>query len=408
MDLEKANVYADEIQQRIQTVHIGCFKGMEKPLFLISKEYPGIWLEHVYDSVFYATINPKYAYLAKNTIEVFLNSQTEEGQFPCYIWDGNRMHIPEEKLKGYGQIQECVSFMGLCLRFCKMTHDLKLMSRCYKAGCRWVSWLCKYRMTRGEGLVEMFVGYDTGHDESSRLNGMAYYRDYRVDGKIMNASVLPPEDGISPIITVDMNANFYGTLKALSEMAAVLGDTSAAAKWEAKAKEHKEKFFKLCLDPDTAWFFDVDKNGNKRPYRSSTILHLFMEHVLDPKTDRELINRIYGEHIKNPNEFWTPYPFPSMAADDPSTKGHRDRNCWGYFSQGLIALRCTLWMDDYGFSEDFDHICKKWVEAWTDCYDQLKFGQEIDPFTGKPSPCSEWYSSTMLFYLYAVKRLSKK
>lgn len=31
-------------------MHIACFLGMEKPLFLLSEQYPGLWLEHVYDS----------------------------------------------------------------------------------------------------------------------------------------------------------------------------------------------------------------------------------------------------------------------------------------------------------------------------------------------------------------------
>ena len=67
--------------------------------------------------------------------------------------------------------------------------------------------------------------------------------------------------------------------------------------------------------------------------------------------------------------------------------------------------RCTRWMDDYGFGEDFDYICRKWLEAWTRCFEDMKLGQELDPFTGEPSQCSEWYSSCMLFYLYAAQRL---
>jgi hypothetical protein len=35
-------------------------------------------------------------------------------------------------------------------------------------------------------------------------------------------------------------------------------------------------------------------------------------------------------------------------------------------------------------------------------------GQELDPISGVPTECSEWYSSTMLFYLYAAKRLEGK
>ena len=56
-------------------------------------------------------------------------------------------------------------------------------------------------------------------------------------------------------------------------------------------------------------------------------------------------------------------------------------------------------------SADFDIVCEKWLKAWSRCYDEFKLGQELDPITGKPSVSSEWYSSSMLFYWYAAKRL---
>ena len=62
----------EEISARLKKIHIGNFLGMEKPLFLISETYPGIWLEHVYDSVFYATLDRSMLYLAENTAELFL------------------------------------------------------------------------------------------------------------------------------------------------------------------------------------------------------------------------------------------------------------------------------------------------------------------------------------------------
>ena len=58
----------------------------------------------------------------------------------------------------------------------------------------------------------------------------------------------------------------------------------------------------------------------------------------------------------------------------------------------------------YGKSRDFDEILEKWVRQWT-YSEKIKFGQELNPITGEPSECSEWYSSCMLVYLYAVKRL---
>jgi hypothetical protein len=133
-----------------------------------------------------------------------------------------------------------------------------------------------------------------------------------------------------------------------------------------------------------------------------------MEGVLDNESDAALIKEIYERHISNPDEFATPYPYPSMAISDPSCEGHAQRNCWGYYSQGLIALRATLWMEQYGFEGEFDNLCSKWVKAWTEHFDTLKLGQELDPISGVPTKSSEWYSSTMLFYLYAIERKREK
>ena len=62
-------------------------------------------------------------------------------------------------------------------------------------------------------------------------------------------------------------------------------------------------------------------------------------------------------------------------------------------------------MEKYGFSKEFEYLKQSWLCAWTSCFDKLKLGQEIDPITGEPTKCSEWYSSTMLFYLYCADKI---
>ena len=393
------------VEDRLRDIHVRCFDGMEKPLLFISDTYPGVWLEHVYDAVFYATLEPAALPVAEHTVNLFMNRQTPEGQLPCYIWDGGSIDLPSEQLTGYGQIQECVSFTALCLRLYKHNRNHRLLQRAYACGSRWVGWLRRYRMTTGRGLVEVFCGYDTGHDQSGRLAGLTCPGNYFRNGVLQNAAVLPPNDPVAPILAVDMNANFYGTLRALSCMADRLGLPEEAADWRQQATDVKQRLFAYCYDEKDGFFYDVDKEGNRRRYLFSTVFHLFMEGVLDPREDSRVIRRLYEEHIKNPKEFWTAYPFPSMAANDPSAAHHAAGNCWGYFTQGLIALRSTLWMDAYGYGADLDLLCERWVEAWTTHADRVPFGQELDPHTGVPSPCSGWYSSSMLFYLYAVRRL---
>lgn len=394
-------IYKDIIDH-IETKNICCFSGREKPLFLISETYPGVWMEHIYDGVFYARLNPERAELAKTTILSFIELQKEDGHLPFAIFDPSRIG---GRSSGYSQIQECVSFSSLCCETYELTGDVEFLKTAYRSCKAWIDWMESNRMTLGGGLVEMFVGFDTGHDNSARLEGLSCERNYRLEGKNLpeDASVLPPCD-VAPVFAVDMNCNFYGNLKAIAKMASIL-ETGEAEAYEKKAAEVKRRLIETCYDEKDAFFYDVDKRGNKRKYLSSTIFHLFLERVLTWEEDGEMIERIYREHIKNPDEFWTEYPFPSMAVGDPSSRKGAKGNCWGYFSQALIALRCTRWMDAYGWGEDFDHLCEKWIEAWTRCYDRFKLGQELDPYTGDPSACSEWYSSCMLFYVYAAQRL---
>ena len=254
-----------EISERLKNNHIGIFKGHDKPLFLISEHYAGVWLEHVYDSVFYAMMNPDEIKLAENTINIFIDNQSESGQLPCYILDGNKKNCSLEESVGYTQIQECVSFAKLCLMTFELNKDIGFLKKAYAACKKWENWLSNTRMTLNSGLVEMFVGYDTGHDNSGRLQGLSCKGKYILPNGIKaNAEVLPPNENVAPVIAVDMNCNYFATLIALSKMADLLKLTSESEEYYKKAKDVKKRLFEICYDPQDVFFYDVDKNGNKR------------------------------------------------------------------------------------------------------------------------------------------------
>ena len=113
---------------------------------------------------------------------------------------------------------------------------------------------------------------------------------------------------------------------------------------------------------------------------------------------------IYRRYLINPKEFGTPYPFPGISISDPAWQHKLEGNDWGYYAQGNVILRTVRWMEHYGKTEDMLKIMEKWISAW--CRPGiLRFGQELHPITGEPSACSEWYSTTMLYLLYAMRRL---
>ena len=155
MNEEKVQEIRRLIEERIEQKNICVFKGRKKPLFLISENYHGVWLEHVFDSILYSELYPeKGKAVALETIDLFISLQSKEGQYPCYIWDGNRSHLPEEKNVGWAQIQECVSFGKLCLRVLDAGWEKSLAEKCYESLKKWVTWQKKHRMTTRRGLTK--------------------------------------------------------------------------------------------------------------------------------------------------------------------------------------------------------------------------------------------------------------
>ena len=75
IDMTKRKIIKDAIIKRLDE-HEGCFGGVNVPLLKISYTYPGLWMEHIYDSVFYATVNKDKLYLAENAILSFIARQT--------------------------------------------------------------------------------------------------------------------------------------------------------------------------------------------------------------------------------------------------------------------------------------------------------------------------------------------
>ncbi|MBQ4051043.1 MAG: hypothetical protein IJD13_05385 [Oscillospiraceae bacterium] len=410
---EDIRPYREEILQRIREKHIRTGRGHDGRLFLISTAYPGYWLEHLYDSVAWAKLYPEDTDIAVSQARLFLENQREDGRIPYCILDNDLMNSIPGLTKAYTglescppggltvryfQLQECVSAASLCLDIWRLdpSQDLKWF---YDRLCRWDEWLCKNRMTRGMGLVETFCGFDTGHDRSGRFAGMKYPENpCKIEAEYSYG--YPVDCDEAPLISPDINAVFYGSRMALAEMAELLGMEEEAAGWHEKAAQVKKRLMEVCFDPETRFFYDVDKHDRMIRVKSISITTLFCEHLLD----RELADEIYDRYLAAPDQFGTPFPFPGTAVSDPAWVQNYSGNSWGFYSQGNVAMRTLRWMEYYGRREEMLAMMETWLRAW--CRPGiLKFGQELHPITGEPSACSEWYSTTMLYLLTAMKTL---
>ncbi|RYC10515.1 hypothetical protein, partial [Ciceribacter ferrooxidans] len=76
--------------------------------------------------------------------------------------------------------------------------------------------------------------------------------------------------------------------------------------------------------------------------------------------DKSIFDAIWTRQLHNPKAFWAPYPFPSIALDDPTFVRPIPRNSWGGATQALTALRAPRWMEHYGKHAELKHLMQQW------------------------------------------------
>ncbi|MBI1336470.1 MAG: alpha-L-rhamnosidase [Phycisphaera sp.] len=355
--------------------------GFDKPVLHEGGGYAGVWLECApLEGLVYGQYAGKHD-VAKANHEVFFHHQREDGYIRYAVW----------ALRfGQAQIQMVVPIAATALETADLTGDEAFLAKAYDACSRWDDWLVRHRNTRGTGLCEAFCEYDTGHDRSPRFEGLPKECP---DGDAATC----PKVGKLPYLAPDLSATVYGGRVALSKMAERLGIHSEAERWRQKAQTIRRLIIEHCFDPVDECFYDVDCDGNFLRIRGDVLTRVFSEHVVD----QVMFDRIYQRHIKNPASFWTPYPLPSIAVDDPKFDHRLPRNSWGGATQALTALRTSRWFYHYGQAEDHRHLMTQWIEALCRAPD---FMQQMNPWTGEFST-AQGYSPAMCVMIEFVERL---
>jgi len=332
------------------------------PVLVEGSVYHGVWLECApQEGEVYERVGPEAARrLARDNHLIFFALQKEDGQLPCSV---------KENGPAFGQIQMVVPIAATAWELAQRTDDQELLEKAYAACGRWDAWLRRYRDTRGTGLCEGFCTYDTGQDNSPRWKGLA---NRCPDG---DARKCPPGAGL-PRLCPDLSATVYGGRVALAGMAKALGKTDEADRWNEDAETIRGLIIARLYDPVDGAFYDLDADSQFVRVRSSTILTVLGEHVPEGSVFEDVWNR----QAHNPKAFWAPYPFPSVALNDPQFVRPIPRNSWGGATQALTALRAPRWMEHYGKSAELGDLMHPWIEALYRANGE--FRQQMDPETG--------------------------
>jgi hypothetical protein len=376
----------------------------DHPVLIEGAVYSGIWQEcGPHEGLVYATLSnyitppdpsrSPYAVARANHMAFFALQKPEgsdsAGQLPASV---------KTTEVGYGQIQMVVPIAATAWDLSQLTGDDELLVTAYNACSRWDAWLRDYRDTRKTGLVEGFCTYDTGHDNSPRWKG--------IPNRCPDADArkYPPIDTM-PRLCPDLSATVYGGRVALAQMATALGKGNEAARWQEDAEKIRLLIIDRLYDPKDAAFYDLDAKNNFVRVRSDVISRVLGEHVLkiDNPHDKSIFDAIWTHQLHNPKAFWAPYPFPSVAMDDPAFVRPIPRNSWGGATQALTALRTPRWMEYYGKQAEVKHLMHRWCEA---IMRHQEFRQQMDPLTGDFTQADPGgYSPAALVFLDFAQRL---
>jgi len=328
-----------------------------KPVLIEGSVYRGIWQEcGPHEALLYRHWRPD---VAVNSHMTFFELQRADGQLPA----NNK-----ETETGFGQIQMVVPIAATAWELAQATGDEALLRAAYAACSRWDGWLMRYRNTLGTGLVEGFCTYDTGHDNSPRWAGMPNQCPNKNAREHHSIAALPR-------LCPDLSATVYGGRRALAAMARSLGRGAEAERWDEQAEAIRRTILARLWSQGDAAFYDRDSQGRFIRVRGDVLTRMCGEHV----PDQGMFDAMWRHQLGDPAAFWTRFPLPSIAANDPTFVRPIPANSWGGASQALTAMRAGRWFDHYGRSAEHGHMMTRWCEA---IMADMTFRQQIDPQTG--------------------------
>ena len=350
--------------------------------------YEKIWLEtQPMGGAMYASRNFT---VGLNNSLLFMRHQREDGRIPGSIAVIDGTVTPQfNKFQGFCFPAPALDLYYLGGRDSEYLEQLKTTLE------RFDAYLWRVRDSDGDGCLESWCKYDTGEDHAMRYG----------DAPDPWEEETPPQGcAVVPMASMDVMSFSYSARDTLAQIARIQDDGAAAARWMAAAAQVREKIVAYLWDDDRGACFDRDKNHLPQ----SVLTHNTLRCMYWNSLPAPLAARFVKEHLRNPEEFWTPMPLPSVAVNDPLFRNVTTNN-WSGQSEALTYQRAIRALENYGYYTLIPELGRKLMEA---IGPECRFVQQYDPFTGAPSvicepgqPPQDAYGPAMLSVLEYTARL---
>ncbi len=323
--------------------------------------YEKIWLEtQPMGGEMYALRNLE---AAMNNTVLFMRHQRSDGRLPGSIRCADGKIEPEfNKYQGF-----CFPFPALNLYYLSGRNRIYL-EQLKDSLIRFDDCLWRTRHLTGDGVLSSFCVYDTGEDLAVRYG----------DAPCWWEQDTPPEGfQVVPMASMDVTSWSCSARRAVAEICRIQGDPSSGS-WEKKAGAVADALRNRLWNRKRGALYDRDRTGKT----VDILCHNTLRCMYWGSIRQNMADRFVREHLLNPSEFWTPFPLPSVAANDPAFRNAPENN-WSGQPEGLTYQRAILALERYGYNRIVTELGQKLID--TVAANNNRFTQQYDPFTGKSS-----------------------
>jgi hypothetical protein len=245
--------------------------------------YVGVWQWDAYfHALAYRHIDMR---LAKDQLRILLDHQREDGMIPDAVHDeGTVTHLPYPL---DADVTKPPLIAWAAWKLYQTGEDREFLDEIYEPIVRANRWWFEKNDLDGDGLCEYHHPYSSGLDDS------------------------PLWDEGMPVTSPDLNTYLCLQQEALAEIAGVLGEHKDAQMWKARAERVAQRIVDVLWDAEAGLFW-ARKQGRRLEVRTPFNLFPLITGRMPPSIVDKLIER-----LTDPTQFWTRYPVPTVAVDDP-------------------------------------------------------------------------------------------
>ncbi len=245
--------------------------------------YVGVWQ---WDAFFHAlAYRHVEKQLAHDQIRIVLDHQREDGMIPDAIHDEGTVTRLDHPI--VADVTKPPLIAWASYKLYEHDGDREFLDEIYEPIVRWNNWWFENNDVDGNGLCEYHHPYSSGLDDS------------------------PLWDEGMPVEAPDLNTYLYLQQESLAKIASAIGKDEDVEMWRGRAEAMVRRLVERAWDEESGFFW-ARSNGSRVNVRTPFSLFPLITGQMPPEVAERLV-----AHLTDERQFWTRYPVPTVAMDDP-------------------------------------------------------------------------------------------